>query len=352
MNESKLKSSVMFRMFVTACVGLILVVLALFVESLISERKRRSDEARTEVAQKWAGIQTITGPTLTVPIRKPGKNEKGKTEYTLDFLHIMPETLRAGGRAHPGNTVTGGSMKQSSIRPRSGSKGRFFFPEWRSMGISPEHLLLEEAFLTVGIGDLRGIKNAITLNWDGAQLPASPGIKSSHSVNAGFTVSPGIDLSRKEYPFSADLRLNGSGEFNVIPVGKERMGDAMGDVVPLFPLLIGLPGPQAPEDVLRRYPEKPVPHISAILRFRTPSACSPRLASAPTHVSRSPLHSFPPLLKVERQSSRCEGGRTALATFFGSPSRKNESREWARTADFVPTKGRAWVFWRACCRAE
>jgi inner membrane protein len=70
---------------------------------------------------------------------------------------------------------------------------------------------------------MRGIKNVITLKWGDEKLSASPGVKLLNIVKSGFTVFPVVDLSRNEYAFLVDIHLNGSGEFNMIPVGKETL---------------------------------------------------------------------------------------------------------------------------------
>lgn len=222
MNESKLKSSVTLRMFVMAMVVLFLLILSVMVGSLISERQQRRDEAVNEVSQKWGNVQTITGPVLTIPFRKPTKDEKGKAVFYSDCLHIMPETLQAEVDLTPEIRYRGiyeAVLYQAVIK----LKGTFILPELEKYGLLPEHLILKEAFITVGITDLRGIKNVITLNWGGEKLPVSPGVKLLDIVKSGFTVFPVVYLSRNEYAFSADLRLNGSGEFNIIPVGKETV---------------------------------------------------------------------------------------------------------------------------------
>ena len=220
MNESKLKSSVMVRMFVTASLGLFLLLLAQWVGSLISEREHRRADATREVSEKWGGTQTVIGPILTLPFKKPFKDEKGRTVFCIDYLHILPEKLQAEVDVNPEVRYRGiyeVILYQSLVR----LKGAFVMPKLEKQGISPENLILKEAFITVGVTEPRGIKNAITLNWDGARLPASPGIKPPNVVKSGVTVFPAVDLSNKEYLFSADLQLNGSGEFNIIPVGKE-----------------------------------------------------------------------------------------------------------------------------------
>ncbi|MFB3886392.1 MAG: cell envelope integrity protein CreD [Thermodesulfobacteriota bacterium] len=222
MNESKLKSSVTLRMVVMGMVVLFLLILAATIRALIFERQQRRDEAIHEVSQKWGNIQTITGPVLTLPFRKPTKDEKGKTVFYTDCLHIMPEILQAEVDLIPEIRYRGiyqAVLYQAAIK----LKGKLILPQLEKYDLLPEHLILKEAFITVGITDLRGIKNAITLDWGGEKLSASPGVKSSNISKSGFTVFPVVDLSRSEYAFSVDLRLNGSGEFNIIPVGKETL---------------------------------------------------------------------------------------------------------------------------------
>jgi inner membrane protein len=209
-------------MFVMAMVVLFLLILAATIRSLISERQHRRDEAVNEVSQKWGNVQTITGPVLTLPFRKPTKDAKGKTVFYVDCLHIMPETLQVEVDLNPEIRYRGiyeVVLYQALIK----LKGNFILPKLEKYDLLPEHLILKEAFITVGITDMRGIKNTIMLNWGSEKLPASPGVKLLNIVKSGFTVFPAVSLSRNEYAFSADLRLNGSGEFNIIPVGKETL---------------------------------------------------------------------------------------------------------------------------------
>jgi inner membrane protein len=222
MNESKLKSSVTVRMFVIALVALFLFILAATIGSLVAERQQRRNEAINEVSQKWGNVQTMTGPVLTIPFRKPTKDAKGKTVFHEDCLHIMPEVLQAEVDLKPEIRYRGiyeAVLYQAVIK----LKGAFILPKLEKYDLRPEHLILKEAFITVGITDLRGIKNAITLDWAGEKLSASPGVKLSDIVKSGFTVFPAVNFSRSEYVFSADLLLNGSGEFNIVPVGKETL---------------------------------------------------------------------------------------------------------------------------------
>src|SRR4030042_1491718 len=138
MNESKLRSSITLRMFVMAMVVLFLLILAVTIRSLICERQHRRDEAVNEVSQKWGNVQTITGPVLTLPFRKPTKDAKGKTVFYVDCLHIMPETLQAEVDLNPEIRYRGiyeAFLYQAVIK----LKGNFILPRFEKYDLSPEH---------------------------------------------------------------------------------------------------------------------------------------------------------------------------------------------------------------------
>jgi inner membrane protein len=77
MIESKLKSSIILRMFIVAALTLLLLIPAVFVQALISERSSRRDSATLEVSQSWGGAQTLIGPILSIPFKELSKDEKG-----------------------------------------------------------------------------------------------------------------------------------------------------------------------------------------------------------------------------------------------------------------------------------
>jgi inner membrane protein len=77
-----------------------------------------------------------------------------------------------------------------------------------------------DAFFTVGITDLRGIKENVVLKINSTQLSAKSGVRSTDVVSSGITFLPEITEQQKLYPFSFDLDLNGSSELRFVPLGK------------------------------------------------------------------------------------------------------------------------------------
>jgi inner membrane protein len=71
------------------------------IQNLIHERQSRRDSVVNEISQKWGDCQTITGPFITVPFKTFFKDNAGKTQFNLNYLHILPETLDVTGEIKP-----------------------------------------------------------------------------------------------------------------------------------------------------------------------------------------------------------------------------------------------------------
>jgi len=220
MNESKLRSSVMLRMFIVAFLTLLLLIPALIVESLVSEREHRRNSAVTEVSQKWGTGQTVTGPILTLPFKKFLKVEKGRTISSTEFAHFLPEKLFVNAELNP-EVRYRGIYEVVLYNASLTFTGVFTAPSFREFDVALENILWEDAFLTVGITDLKGIKGPISLNWNASELSVNPGVKTNDIVDVGVTANPSVNPSRTAYPFSFRVSLNGSEELKVVPIGKE-----------------------------------------------------------------------------------------------------------------------------------
>jgi len=91
------------------------------------------------------------------------------------------------------------------------------------MGIKEDFAVytFEEAFLAVGISDIRGIENALKLELGSQRLEFAPGTQVSF-LGAGVHVPLPAQDSKNPAPldFAFDLRLQGTEQLQVLPVGK------------------------------------------------------------------------------------------------------------------------------------
>jgi inner membrane protein len=97
MDESRLRTSLLLRMVLIGTLTIILLIPAVIVESLITERKERKDSVVNEVSSKWGNHQTIAGPILSIPLKYTVKDADGKISSFTNLLHILPDTLYSTG---------------------------------------------------------------------------------------------------------------------------------------------------------------------------------------------------------------------------------------------------------------
>lgn len=219
MNESKLRSSVIVRMLIVAALTLLLLIPMVFVQSLISERSSRRDSATVEVSQSWGGAQTLIGPILSIPFKEFSKDEKGNVSYSIRYAHFLPNNLRIKGSLRPEIRYRG-IYEVALYRSQFTIEGQFSSPDLNNLRVNPDNALWNDAFMTVGITDLKGVRDTINLQWNDSQYPSEPGVLSDDILATGVTFKPRIEKSQALYSFSFSLALNGSSEVRFVPIGE------------------------------------------------------------------------------------------------------------------------------------
>ena len=214
-----LKESILARMAVVIPLGLLLLIPITMVQGLIDERHTRRDEAITEISAKWGQAQTLTGPILTVPIRSTFSNENESKGCRTDYLHCLPDQLAVRLQLNP-QIRSRGIYRAVLYSARLEVNARFDCEHLKAYENQDRQVLWNEAFLTFGISDLKGIRGISELRWDGTNLNPDPGLLSKDLVTAGFTSFPKIGPSTGSSVFSMKAELNGSEEMQVVPVGK------------------------------------------------------------------------------------------------------------------------------------
>ena len=79
----------------------------------------------------------------------------------------------------------------------------------------------DEAFLTVGITDMKGIQDKIVLKWGEEEIKAKPGSNIPSIIQSGITFNlPNIEDSAKTLTdFSFSINLQGSSNISFVPMG-------------------------------------------------------------------------------------------------------------------------------------
>ena len=211
-------NSVTLKLAVIAVLILILLIPSVMIQEIIYERELLKNEAITEVSAKWARNQLINGPVLTVPLIYEYEKD-GKIETTTRNWHLLPENLSIEAEVEP-EKLRRGIYEIVVYRSGIDISGNF------NMKIKPDpthlkQIRFDQAYLTIGISDLRGIKNQINVKWDKEILSVKPGSRLFNLIYSGVSVDlPDLEVFMgKTVDFEFALDLQGSQNLSFIPVG-------------------------------------------------------------------------------------------------------------------------------------
>lgn len=225
---------------------LLLLIPALIIGNLIEERSERQKEVAREVSGKWASRQTLTGPILMIPYLetstervKEGKSVSEIEKQERKMCYVLPDQLKIDGQLETQirkRSIFSIAVYQVDARV----EGTFAPVDFEELGVRPEDLLLAEAQVCFGVSDFRGIQEQLSIVWDGEAKPLRTGAAKTAVLAAGMEfdgqddyrtyqeinrpasgLSAPVNLSAGDaHTFSVELKLRGSEQFNVTPLGK------------------------------------------------------------------------------------------------------------------------------------
>jgi inner membrane protein len=219
MPDKILKKSVLLRMVLIGILAVCLLIPSALIIALVSERKHERDSAVSEVSDKWGNAQTILGPVLTIPYVVTSSPKKGDAVRTTCFLHVLPESLSMVVNLSPTVRYRGiyeAVLYSAHVR----IDGNILLPDISRLGVAAQDVQWDKSYLTLGMSDLRGIRDTVTLRLGEQNLVAEPGVKSNDFAESGITFAPALNPSQTDWRFSTTIQLNGSGQMMFVPVGK------------------------------------------------------------------------------------------------------------------------------------
>jgi inner membrane protein len=213
-----LKQSLGIRLVIIGFMTLILLIPALLIQNIISEREDRRDSVVEEVNQKWGEEQTIIGPVISVPY-KYSYTSDDKVEQTIRYAHILPENLNITGSITPEIRYRG-IYKVIVYNSKLSISGNFPSINFNGLNVPVNDFETEDAILSVGISDMAGITDPIKIDWENEEYIANPGIASNDVIASGVSISPRLDTEKANY-FDFELKVNGSSGLLFAPVGEQ-----------------------------------------------------------------------------------------------------------------------------------
>ena len=195
------------------------------IKGLIHEREFTQKMAIKEVSSKWGEEQTLTGPFITIPYNKyikqySQKDSTNKIVKIKDYIHFLPTQLVVNGKINPErrNRAIYEIVVYNSKLEISGSFDNLNFSEF---DIPKKDIQFDKATLSLGISDLRGIEQQVSLKWNSELFSFNPGTVTRNIIESG--INTGISINENDstsYQFTLNLDLKGSQKLYFIPVGE------------------------------------------------------------------------------------------------------------------------------------
>lgn len=203
-------------------IGLLILLLLIpssMVSTLIHERESRKETVVQEINQKWGSSQIISGPFFTLPFKVYDRNQEDQLKYNIQYLYLLPEKVEISGDIEPHiryRSIYEAVLYHSKII----MSGNFAIPNLGQSDISPEDVLWDKAIFSIGITDMKGIKENIVIRFNDQDYKATPGLKTNHVASSGVQALIPLSLNNIDNAFSFHLYLNGSHQLHFTPVGE------------------------------------------------------------------------------------------------------------------------------------
>ena len=221
-NETKewIANSITIKLLIIGFIILMLLIPAQMIKNLIAERESLRQSVEEEIFSKWGNSQTLAGPILSIPYYWYSKDDE-KTIRHLSVIHFLPDELVITGKV--GTEVRYRGIYETIVYQASlNIRGTIPSPDFSAWKIEDKDILRDEAFLSLGIPDMRGIKPGAEFLINDMQAQIKPGLQNLGMLQSGIHMDFPLEEESPStgYPFGIKLNLNGSGSLNFIPAGK------------------------------------------------------------------------------------------------------------------------------------
>ncbi|MGV3580917.1 MAG: cell envelope integrity protein CreD [Methylophilus sp.] len=227
-----MNKSFLFKILGIFSLILVMTIALNYINSIILERQHYNDQTKFEIAKSSAGQQTLVGPILVVPYIEEyttttTENNIKKTETKRDnhLAYYMPKDLKISGGFS--NEFKKLDIYKAMMYVLGGQiNGSFEIPE--DLGVKPSHpngvLSFQNAYISVGISDPRGITETPSLMWNNQKLSFEQGSEIK-ALGNGIHASVGNIEGNAGHsiPFELTLNLRGMETFNFTPMAENNV---------------------------------------------------------------------------------------------------------------------------------
>lgn len=215
-----LKSPLFWK--ITTLIGCI-VLLSLplmMVRELINERADYRSEVVDAIEQSTSGSQKLAGPLIAIPITETLSRMENQKEvnYQRSWVYYwLPESLAVTGKQTVESRRVGiysGQLWHNALQIKAS------FDPLRLAALRKTNIVLGQPRLVVSVGDARGIGAIHAPEVNGNVLSVEPGLGISGDGAGIHMPMPALAEDNKPLEIAFSLDLNGTGEFSLVPLGR------------------------------------------------------------------------------------------------------------------------------------
>ncbi|EPR8378954.1 cell envelope integrity protein CreD [Klebsiella variicola] len=215
-----LKSPLFWK--ITTLIGCV-VLLSLplmMVRELINERADYRSEVVDAIEQSTSGSQKLAGPLIAIPITETLTRMENQKEvnYQRSWVYYwLPESLAVTGKQTVESRRVGiysGQVWHNALQIKAS------FDPLRLAALRKTNIVLGQPRLVVSVGDARGIGAIHAPEVNGNVLSVEPGLGISGDGAGIHMPMPALAEDNKPLEIAFSLELNGTGEFSLVPIGR------------------------------------------------------------------------------------------------------------------------------------
>lgn len=229
-NSKEFTQTFTFKILFIVMLSVLLLIPDAFLFSIIDEREARQTDTIQEIGETWSGPQNFAGPIITIPYKT------GESEDSTGTVTLLPATLEAEA-AVATQTLSRGIYETVVYNATVTMAGRITLSYLQELTVPVSALKLDEATVTIGVGELKGIENLPPMefgnkkiDFEGGFIPSQYKYKKNDGVEcltARVSLSSfGLD---EEIPYSITFTTKGSESVSFAPVGKKSTVKISGD---------------------------------------------------------------------------------------------------------------------------
>lgn len=212
------RGSASTKVFFMGFLILILMIPASMVQGLVFSRETRRNEAIQDVTQKWGGVQSISGPIISIPYLKWATASKSDPSQ-IGYLHVLPDVLYINATIDP-EIRSRGIFDVALYKSKLQISGSFSMTDL-SFPVANKQVLWGDARVIFGISDMRGIKEQIKIKFNDEEVLMASGLSRYDVMSSGVQALLTEINPSSNHAFSMDVNLNGGQAINFVPMGRE-----------------------------------------------------------------------------------------------------------------------------------